>query len=260
MPEGDTIYRTAATLRSVLNGRRVIAASGNALVGNDREGKLVRTVEARGKHLLIRFDDEMILHSHMGMTGSWHIYRNGDAWQKPKEHAFCIVQVDDTTAVCYLPKTIELISIREFERHPHLSKLGPDLMAPDFDVAAAVTRFRVHDSQPIGEAVMNQTIVCGMGNVYKSELLFIERINPFATVESLSDHRITSLLKRSRKLMLRNRIGHRRTTRMSRQGSRVWVYGRSNERCFECGSTIKMRRQGDLGRSTYWCPICQVTP
>ena len=258
MPEGDTIYRTAATLRTVLAGQQVIAASGAALGGAGREGKLVTSVEPRGKHLLIRFDDEKILHSHMGMTGSWHIYRNGDAWQKNRENANCIVQVEGACAACYSPKVIELISNRELECHPYLAKLGPDLMAPDFDFAAAVTRFRVHHAQPIGEAVMNQTIVCGMGNVYKSELLFIERINPFTTVGSLSDYRITSLLKRSRKLLLRNRIGHRRTTRVSRQGSRVWVYGRSNERCFKCDSTIEMRRQGDLGRSTYWCPVCQV--
>lgn len=261
MPEGDTIFRAAETLRDVLEGQQIISSDSNVDVLSmpSRAEKTVVGVEARGKHLLIHFDDQMVLHSHMGMTGSWHVYQNDEPWKKPQSRAACVLQTDRSTAVCFTPKLIECLSPTELRRHRHLSRLGPDLLSAEFDYDRAIARFRIHNSRPIGEAIMNQTIVCGIGNVYKSEILFLERANPFALVEQYSDDDLDAILRQARKLMLRNRKGHRRVTRVSLQGGRVWVYRRSREKCFECGSLIQMQRQGDLGRSTYWCPQCQQT-
>jgi endonuclease-8 len=120
-----------------------------------------------------------------------------------------------------------------------------------------IRRFRIHEATPIGEALMNQTIVCGVGNVYKSEVLFICRVNPFTLVGELSDDQLLRLLQRARKLMRRNLEGYPRRTRFASDGRRQWVYGRRNDPCLVCGGRIQMRRQGDLGRSTFWCPTCQ---
>jgi endonuclease-8 len=125
------------------------------------------------------------------------------------------------------------------------------------DDQEVLRRFRVFDGSPIGEALMNQTIVSGIGNVYKSEILFLNRVSPFATVATLTDERILALIARASELMARNVSGYRRQTRFGRDGGRLWVYGRHGKPCYECGEHIRIRRQGDLGRTTYWCPVCQ---
>ncbi|MEQ8617557.1 MAG: DNA-formamidopyrimidine glycosylase family protein [Lacipirellulaceae bacterium] len=263
MPEGDTIYRSAANLRKAMEGETIDAA----LCHNSRfeqplsparlVGQSCERVEARGKHLLMHLSSRDVIHSHMGMTGSWHVYRIGEPWQKGRPFASLELQMADWSVVCFTPKLLELLTTDELRRHRHLSRLGSDLLDPGFELEKAIQRLRKRDDLTIGEAVMDQTLVSGIGNVYKSETLFLERLNPFQRVGEIPDSRLQQLLTRAQKLMLRNLEGHPRKTRFE-GGDRQWVYNRSGNPCPKCGATIQMQRQGDLGRSTYWCPECQA--
>ncbi len=259
MPEGDTIFRTAVQLRKVLDGETIVDASGRwevedaaSLIGRRMEG-----IESRGKHLLMHFDDERVVHSHMGMTGSWHIYRPKEAWQKSERAAALTLRTDRFCVVCFSPKLIELITTQRLRRNEYLNRLGPDLLGPRPNDRELLTRFRSQNPVPIGQVVMNQTVVCGIGNVYKSEVLFLERIHPLTPVAVLSDQQILAIVKRSIDLMRRNLEGYPRRTRFS-PGGNAWVYGRMGSECFKCGVAIEMLRQGDLARSTYFCPQCQA--
>ncbi len=221
------------------------------------EGNTVTTVEARGKHLLMHLASRHALHSHMGMTGSWHVYHLEQAWRKAAYHAALVMRIAELDVVCFSPKLLELLSADQLRHHPHLSRLGPDVLAAEFDVGAAVARFRIRNGTPLGEAVMNQTIVCGIGNVYKSDLLFLLGFDPFAAVALFTDEELARLVEKVRFLMRRNLAGGLRQTRFRGDGRRVWVYGRAGEPCYKCGGAIQLRRQGEAGRTTFWCPECQ---
>ena len=259
MPEGDTIYLSARRLK-VLEGARIESASSprQALDCLSLTERSIERVESRGKHLLMILDDESVIHSHMGMTGSWHLYRSNEAWRKPRRFAALILSTTDFDSVCFTPKTIEHLDRRSYLRHRHLSRLGPDLLTTEpFPMEEAVRRFRVHNASPIGVALVNQTIVSGIGNVYKSELLFLMGLNPWGTVKELDDALLKRSLNRVAELMRENLHGRRRQTRRRTDGPGYWVYGREGERCLKCGTRIEMKRQGDAGRSTYWCRSCQ---
>jgi len=259
MPEGDTIYRTATRLRPLLVGQQILAARSRdaSLPAESLIGRSFSAVESRGKHLLQHVDDGRTLHSHLGMHGSWHIYRPGQPWQKPEQWATLVVEVPDIVCVCFSPKTLDFLTETQLRRHPHISRLGPDLLDEKVDYDEALTRFRIHDVTPIGHAVMNQTIVCGIGNVYKSEVLFLSRTNPFIPVAKLADDEVLQIVRLAVELMSKNLDGYPRRTRFGLDRQNHWVYGHRGKPCFVCGSRIQISRQGDLGRTTYWCPECQ---
>ena len=237
--------------------QRPVAPSVVAIDPESLSGQKVESIEARGKHLLMHLTNACVIHSHMGMDGAWHVYRANQKWQKPVSHADLVLQFEHATAVCFLPKLLELLTAAELKRHRWLRQLGPDLLATTFDVEEAIQRFRRRDEFPIGEAVMNQAIVSGIGNVYKSELLFLEQLHPLTKVGKVPDETLASLLGRARKLMQRNVMGGPRRTRFRGDGFNLWVYGRQGEACLKCGETIRLTRQGNLGRTTYYCPECQ---
>ena len=258
MPEGDTIHRAAHTLRRAIGGQVVTGwrSTEPALARvDDLIGRTVADVEARGKHLLVRFDDGRTLHTHMRMDGSWHIYRPGERWRKSARLAVAVIETRVWVAVCFAAPVCDLL--RPGEVAESVRALGPDLLAPAPDLDDAVRRMRARATLPIGEALMRQHLVAGIGNVYKSEVLFLRRIDPFARVADLSDEALLGLLAEARTLMKQNLRGQPRTTRRRFGSSRVWVYGRSGAPCFACGASIRMRRQGDDGRSTYFCGPCQ---
>jgi endonuclease-8 len=259
MPEGDTIFRSATTLRPAMEGRVIDDAQIRdcQFECNRIVGRTVTSVEARGKHLLMHLDDAAAIHSHMGMTGSWHIYRPGEPWRKPAHYAALQLAINSLEVVCFSPKQLELLTGDQLRRHPHLTRLGPDLLGAEFDMDAALARFRAKNHLPLGEAVMNQTLVCGIGNIYKAETLFIMGFDPFAPVERYTDDELTRMLAKARYLLQRNRHGSNRTTRVGSDAGRMWVYNRSGTPCPKCGATILLRRQGDQGRTTCWCPECQ---
>jgi len=259
MPEGDTIFRTAATLRHWLVGRTIAAARSNQPgwpVG-ELAGQVIAEVEARGKHLLLHLANGSAVHSHLGMTGSWHVYEVGSRWRKPERQAALVLQLGERCCVCFSPKTLELLTADRLRRHPHLTQMGPDLLSPQFSLSEALSRLRLQRSVPVGEAIMNQTVVSGVGNVYKSEVLFLCGLDPLAPVGELDDALLRRLLHEARRQLLRNRSGYPRQTRLSHGGGKLWVYRRAGKPCYHCGTAVLMRRQGELGRSTYWCPRCQ---
>jgi len=271
MPEGDTIHRTAVVLRRALLGGTVTAARAQPRPGLVRVPRLeplvgasVTAVEARGKHLLIGFSSGAWLRTHMRMRGSWHRYAPGEAWRLPSSRASCVLETDAAVAVCFDAPEVELLADAEVGRHRALTSLGPDLLSPAFDAGEAVRRLRERSGVPLGEALLDQRALAGIGNVYKSEICFIERADPWAPVSVLSDDALASLVATARRLLLANAGGGRRvTTGVARPGASLWIYGRAGRPCRRCGTRIESRRQGTQGRVTYWCPRCQqgaVTP
>jgi endonuclease VIII len=255
VPEGDTIFRTASTLRRALAGRELVAFETPRLrVRPPAPGTRVVSVEARGKHLLIALDDGRVLHTHMQMSGSWHVYRSGERWRRPRAQARAVLETADAVAVCFNAPVVELLEAREVRTHPRLSALGPDLCSPDADLDEALARMaRLPPETEIGVAILDQRVACGVGNVYKSETLFACRTDPFARVGDLDAVARRALLETASDLLRRNLDGGPRTT----YGGGLAVYDRAGRPCPRCGTSVRARRQGEAARTTYWCPACQ---
>ena len=181
MPEGDTIHRTAAALRTAVLGKPLTAFEAPRLTGlRPALGAVIERVESKGKHLEIGFDDGVVLHTHMRMTGSWHLYRAGEQWRKSTRHARVIIEVPGWQAVCFSAPVVRTYRAREFVPNPRLAELGPDLCRPDADIAECVDRIdrcRAPDTT-VAEVLLDQRIACGVGNVYKSEVLWATELHP----------------------------------------------------------------------------------
>jgi len=255
MPEGDTISRAAFTLRRALAGKTVrrfrSAAGGGALAG-----RRVESVESAGKNLLVRFDDGRTLRTHMRMHGSWHLYRPGERWRHPAAFARAVLETDDWTAVCFSAPVVEILRPGEERSHPVLARLGPDVLADDFREDEAVSRLRACPDLEIGDALLRQERIAGIGNIWKSETLFRCRVDPFARASTLSDAAVAKVVREARKLMGRNAGAAPRPGKPTLSGTYA-VYRRSGKPCRRCGTPIAMRRQGEERRSTYFCPRCQ---
>lgn len=274
VPEGDTLYRTAFVLREVLLGREVVAARGRAdgaalgLVVGSR----VDRVESQGKHLLIGFDDGRTLHTHLRMHGSWHRYRPGEHWKRSPSRAVAVIEVPDAVAVCFDATTVELLDSRALAIHPTLTALGPDLLEDELQLDEIVRRLRdpARAGMPIGEALLDQTVLAGLGNVYRSEVLFVEGIDPFVALGRMDPERLPHLVEVSAQLLGANRMAPGRATMPDvlgappgagdgprAPGRRLWVYGRAGRPCRRCGTRIRTRVFGALPRRVFWCPSCQ---
>jgi endonuclease-8 len=214
------------------------------------EGSVITAVEARGKHLLVRFGSGAALHTHMGMTGSWHLYRRGSRWQRPESHARAELEAGDVVAVCFVPRVLEIVGAADEGTHRSLSALGPDVLDPSADAAPAVAALRARPEAEIGAALLDQTAVAGIGNIWRSEALHAARVDPFATVAELDDASLTRVVRWAMRLM-------RASVRGEDDRGRVQVYRRAGRPCRRCGTAILTARQGRQRRSTYWCPACQ---
>lgn len=262
MPEGDTLFRTATVLREVLLGRHVTAARGRP--GGARlervVGARVDRVDSVGKHLLIGFDDGLSLHTHLGMNGSWHRYRPGERWRRSPARAVCVVETPTAVAVCFDAPVAELIETRALGLHPALSRLGPDLIGSEPDIGSALARLGDpgRGDVTIAEALLDQRTMAGLGNVYRSEVLFIERVDPFLAVAALEPAVLERLVRTGARLLRANREGPRRTTTgTDRDGDRLWVYRRTGRPCRRCGTPVRSTVLGELPRRLWWCPGCQ---
>lgn len=267
MPEGDTIYKTAETLRLALVGRTVealelVAPKTSAAAARCRiEGGKVLAVEPNGKHLFITFStdvEDVVLHTHMKMTGQWHIYRPGERWRARASEARVVIRTDAFVAPCFHPPIVELLTTRELAIHPVVSKLGPDVLSDDFDLPEAVRRIRAVPDRDIATALLDQRSLSGVGNVFKCEALFLERISPWAQVRELEEPAITRLVERCRELMLLNRRGRRRRTYFSLDAEELmWVDERTGLPCRVCGTPIDWDWHPDEVRKSWYCPSCQ---
>lgn len=265
MPEGDSIHRLAAQLRPRLVGGKVRAFDAHDIadaVAKTIVGHTVVAVEARGKNLLVRFDDGRTLHVHLRMLGRVGFERPRSAYWRPRRTPHQLrLDVDGAVVVGNRIPVLRLLRAGAEERAPDLQGLGPDLLAPGFDANECVVRLRALGKRPIGEALLIQRVLAGIGNIYKSETLFLEGVDPSAPVSALDDQTLRALVDRASALLLANLGNGPRTTRSSLAGGRLWVYGRRGRACLRCGGTVEMIRQGaPPGRSTYHCRGCQTLP
>ena len=275
MPEGDTIYRAAVMMTRALAGATVRGfesplpaltrfAEQHAVVG-----RAIDRVEARGKYLLVHFSGGLALLTHMRMNGSWHLYRHGDRWRRPRSHMRVRIVTGEWEAVGFGVPIAEFHDARSLARSARLEALGPDPLAADFDPAAAVARLRASGDTPIEEALLDQRRIAGIGNVLKSEALFAAGMYPYAPAASLTEPALLALVDVSRRLLRDNvvaverpaiarRSAARVTTRSADPRAKLYVYDRAGKPCRRCGTAIAYRRAGAHARATYWCPRCQT--
>jgi endonuclease-8 len=271
MPEGPTIRNTADILRTVLVGRRVehFRSSFKKAAAEDWTGKVtgqvVRAVRAHGKNLFIDFENGWTLYTHMLMWGAWHVYDRGEPWRKEARKARVVIETDRQSAVLFSAPVCELIHESALTTH-RTSELGPDLLADSFsaaDRADARRRLMAQADRPLGEAIMDQTVLAGIGNILKSEILFKAGLHPLRRTGSLSDDEFNRLVDVSRELMRRAYETHGfkqvflPPPLQQATGKLGYVYGRSGQPCLRCGERIQMVRQGNLERMSFFCPVCQ---
>ncbi len=266
MPEGDTIFRTAASIRKWMGGRVVTSAQSvlPQLCIDRLTGRTFDAVDAVGKHLLMTFDGSprLILRTHMRMTGSWHVYSAADTWRRPRRQARLIIEAGDRLAVCFNAPIIDLLT----EAHDAIGHLGPDILADPFEVARAVQRARSRGDKglrALGEVLLDQRIVAGIGNIYRCESLFVQGLSPWTPVGAIDDLTLTNLLLAAEQLMKAN-LGTpvARTFGVDPHGPTgglgvTWVYRRAGKPCVTCATLIANKAQGDQARMAYWCPTCQ---
>ncbi|MDQ2833808.1 MAG: Fpg/Nei family DNA glycosylase [Acidobacteriota bacterium] len=278
MPEGDTIYRTARALEKALGGKVVTGFETGlaklARVDDDTPlmGRTVEKVESRGKWCLTYFSGDLILVTHMLMSGSWHLYRTGERWQIERSRMRVVIRTAEWEAVGFNVPVAEFHTARSLERSDQVPKLGPDILSDEFTVEGGMARLvayaREQPDAEIAVVLLNQRVLAGLGNVYKSEVAFAAGVNPFRALRTIALREMEAMVEFSQRYMRANVVdgkgdgivtysGNRRTTHASNREERLWVYGRQGQECRRCGTRIMMRKQGVQARSTYWCPECQ---
>lgn len=260
MPEGDTLALAARRVGDAVTGRVVQRVEGSArdIRREHRRlrGRHVESVRAVGKHLLVAFDNGWVLRTHLGMTGSWHVYAPEDRWSITPGKARVVLRTPETVAVCFAAPTVQLAPAAHVL--DAIAHLGPDLMEDEVDVSAVVERVRDSEAATVADLLLDQRVMAGVGNVYKSEVLFLERIHPDTPVEALDDSAVARLVDTSARLLRANRSTSNRSTTGNRgRGRQLWVYGRARRKCRRCPDSIAGTTHGALDRVTYWCPTCQ---
>jgi endonuclease VIII len=251
MAEGDTILRAARRIEAAIGGEQITVSTPNrrgAAAGIQRlDGKTLERVSARGKHLLLEFGD-LSLHSHLGMSGSWHVYPHGATWRKPAGAAWAVLKGKNSEAVQFGGPTLRLLRTNALRRDQTLSRLGPDILAADFDREAIVRSLRAHPHGALGDALLDQTLLAGVGNIFKSEACFAARLDPWQPIGDLTNEQLDRVIDAAHGLM-QDAVEHGRHANA--------VYRRAGQPCPACGTRIVSRGQGDANRTTYWCPTCQ---
>lgn len=278
MPEGDTIFRTARTLGRALGGQPLTGFRStypNLTRFHDDApitGRTVERVESRGKWLLIHFSGGATLATHMLMNGSWHIYRHGERWLKPRFDMRIVLENSSYIAVGFKVPVAEMHTAESLARQQRIPAAEIDVLSAAFDRDEAARRLLAHPSSAIADALLDQSIMAGVGNVFKSEICFVTGIHPYCPVASLGSDQIQAVVAAARKLVSANVLEDssdrivtwlgrgRRTTHASDPTASLWVYGRQGEPCRRCGTAIHRRIQGDDARVTFWCPQCQPLP
>ena len=260
MPEGDTVWLAARRLDDALAGSTLTSSDFRvpALATVDLAGVGIVDVTPRGKHLLFRLDDGRTLHTHFRMDGSWHLYRPGETWRGGPDHTVRVVLTTaDRVAVGYRLPVIDLLATADEARV--VGHLGPDLLGPDWDVTEAVRRLLGDPGREIGDALLDQRMVAGMGTIYRAETLFIRRIHPFTATAAVPD--LAGLLEAARRLRQRNADRASQCTTGDERRPH-FVYGRARRACYRCGAIIRSTEQGSAPyrRTSYWCPGCQQEP
>jgi endonuclease-8 len=250
MAEGDTVLRAAGRLEAAIGGETVAVAApnprGHVARPERLDGRRLEGVDSHGKHLLLRFGD-LVLHSHLGMSGSWHTYRRGERWRRPRPSAWLVLSGERQEAVQFGGPTLRLLRADRVRIDPQLARLGPDILAADFDPAPVLAALRARPDRTLGDALLDQGLVAGIGNIFKSEACFAARTDPWRRLGELSDEELLAVLEAARRLMLE-------AVQTGRQPHAIY---RRRGPCPVCGGPVSARGQGDANRTTYWCPRCQ---
>lgn len=265
MPEGDTILWAATRMRPVLEGQvpdRVQMPAGGrnrqrGSAGRERwparlQGRRIEAIETRGKNLFLLFEGDLALHSHLKMTGAWGVYPAGQGWHRSPARAWIVFERAGATVVEFDGPVLELMTTSRLRFDQRFGRLGPDILAPQgFAVDTFLARLRAGETaRPLGDALLDQSVVAGIGNIWKAESCWEGQLDPWRPVASVSDAEVTRALELARPRMLKSGLeGPERSVEQ--------VYGRAGRPCPRCGTKIVSRRQGDGARITYWCPGCQ---
>ena len=260
MPEGDTVWLSAKRMHEAFSGQVLTRSDFRVpqLAAVDLTGIRVLSVVARGKHMLTALSDGRLLHTHFRMDGTWHLYRPGDRWTGgPDWQVRVVLENAAWVAVGYRLPVVELGSSAE----DAVGHLGPDVLADDWDLEEALRRLRAGPDREIGMALLDQRVLAGLGNLYRTEVLFLRGLTPWVPVAQVPD--LPALVEKARRLMLANR-GHweQSTTGSLRRGEHHWVFERAGRPCRRCGTRILSASQGEAPyeRLSYWCPRCQLGP
>jgi endonuclease-8 len=274
MPEGDTIFRAARSMHRVLAGHPVTrfetayAHLDRVNVDTPIVGRTIEQIKSAGKHHLIVFSGDLILRTHMRMNGSWHLYRHGEKWWRGPQAMRVRIDTADWVAVAFNVPVAEFVTVKELATSDPVAKLGPDLLGATFDRDEAVRRLIASGHQAIALSLLDQRLLAGIGNVYKSEVLFLSGVNPFTPTSAVPRDTLERMMDLARGLLKDNVLegtsGQIQTFRNLRQTKRsmdpdqnLWVYGRGGKPCRKCGTPIEMKKMGIEARSTYWCGRCQ---
>jgi endonuclease-8 len=272
VPEGDTLFKIARYLHAELQGRllrqgQVRATPGTtAKTGGDialdrnLSGCRITEVRARGKHLFILLDDGRLLRSHLGLWGTWHSYAPEEPWQLPRARAAILLDVGERLFVCFNPRQVEVLHPHGVRQRTLSQSIGPDLLDAriDFSRIPARAACLVMPETPLIDVLLDQRIASGIGNVYKSEVLFLRNLHPMTPLATLSETDFIALYREASRLLASNTGGGPRITRRAKDGAgMLWVYRRSGKPCHQCAAAIVSARLGRHHRSTYWCPNCQ---
>jgi endonuclease-8 len=262
VPEGDTIHKVCNYLAPRLTGQRIDSLELRRVPGAARcLGQRIEAVHAHGKHLFFDLDNALSLRSHLGMHGSWHRYRIGEPWQRPQRQASLVLGLRRELYVCFNAREVELLRTPSVRERIVAARLGPDLVDRTVDPALAVPRARefLDGGTPLVDLLLDQRVAAGIGNVYKSEILFMERLHPLTPLCELTDTVLLCLFRLAARLLRANLHGGRRVTRDPGDGAgRLWAYGRGGLPCLRCRSLLKSARLGRDHRTTVWCPRCQA--
>jgi endonuclease-8 len=261
MPEGDTIHYAAHRIRPVLEGRIPdaieVGAHGRPGLGAARwpqrlAGRGVVAVEAHGKHLFLRFEGDLTVHSHLRMTGAWRVHRDGERWARAARRAWLVLRAGGHAVVQFDGPVLELLTESRRRFDVRLQALGPDIVADAFDERAFLRRLREDDpTRAIGDALLDQRTLAGIGNMWKSEACFLATVDPWRPAGRVSDEEALAIVRAARPRM-------RQSARDGRQDRFRTIYRRAGRPCPRCGQAdIRQRGQGDDNRSTFWCPACQ---
>jgi endonuclease VIII len=255
MPEGDTIHRAARRIDEVLVGKQIVAIeTPHPRHRLDRwperlSGRAVRAVDARGKHLFLRFDGDLTLHSHLRMGGQWSVYRRGERWRKSPRRAWLVIRTPEHEVVQFDGPVLELMTDSRSRFDQQLAALGPDLLNPDFDEKRFLARLREDDqTRPFGDAVLDQRNVAGLGNIWRAEACFHARVDPHRRTGDVTNDEALEAIRAVRPLMARSVAG---------EWPGLSVYKRAGRPCPRCGTPIEGGGLGDDNRTVYWCPGCQ---
>lgn len=261
MPEGDTVAKIARFLAPRLTGQVVRALRMADPQARRCVGHRVVSVDPLGKHLMIALDNALAVRTHLGMYGSWHRYGEAEPWRKPRRQASLELRVDGEVFVCFNAKEVELMEAASVRSRIVKARTGPDFLSPDTDVASLAPRARefLDPDTPLADVLLDQRVAAGIGNVYKSEVLFLESVLPRTRLDQVTDAGLSRCYAVAAALLARNLGGGKRITRFERDGaSRLWVYGRGGLPCLRCDGRVEFGRFGTHLRGTYWCSGCQA--